>query len=368
MIKICHVTSVHPNNDGRIFRLECTSLAAHGYDVYHVAQGTSREENGVHVIGLGDMPESRLKRMTSFTKKIVEKALELDCDIYHLHDPELLQYALKIKKAGKKVIFDSHENTLEQIEEKEWIPGIVRKPASWAYKKYAFHVMKNIDGLISVTPHIVDQLKMVNPNTWMITNYPRFVEYKTVPKDKDHISLCFTGGIEAQWNHDRIIKAIDNLPDVSYNLCGSGSAPYIEELKALPGWKKVNYLGRVPFAESIGIQLKSNIGVALLRPSRNTAGQLGTLGNTKLFEYMMAGLPVICTNFELWEEIINKYNCGICIKPDDEEGLKKAILYLKENPKIALQMGTNGKLAVKNYYNWSSQEEELIRIYKTVGG
>ena len=51
-------------------------------------------------------------------KDIYKKALEIDADIYHFHDPELLPYGLKLKKKGKSVIFDSHENYSEQIKEK----------------------------------------------------------------------------------------------------------------------------------------------------------------------------------------------------------------------------------------------------------
>ena len=115
MTKVCHMTSVHPPEDVRIFHKECVSLAEAGYEVYLVERGESCEKNGVHIIGLGDLPKNRLKRMTEGAKKVYEKALELDCDIYHFHDPELLPYGLKLKKKGKKVIFDSHENTLEQI-------------------------------------------------------------------------------------------------------------------------------------------------------------------------------------------------------------------------------------------------------------
>ena len=209
MVRVCHVTSVHPSNDGRIFRLECQSLAANGYKVYLVAQGESREENGVQVVGIGKAPENRVARMLMFARKAIEKSLELNCDIYHLHDPELLQFALLLKRKGKVVVFDSHENTLEQIEEKEWIPLLIRKPLSGLYIKYASYVFKKLDALVSVTPHIVAQLKEINSNTWMITNYPRFVQYKSHDKDYDITKICFTGGIESQWNHHRIIQIIN---------------------------------------------------------------------------------------------------------------------------------------------------------------
>ena len=108
MIKVCHMTSAHEEEDIRIFRKECVSLAEAGYDVYLVERGESYEKNGVHIVGVGEIPAGRLKRMTQGAKKVYAAAKALDADIYHFHDPELLPYGLKLKKAGKKVIFDSH--------------------------------------------------------------------------------------------------------------------------------------------------------------------------------------------------------------------------------------------------------------------
>lgn len=365
MYKICHLTSAHPSTDGRIYLKECTSLAKH-YETYLVAQGESRDENNVHVIGLGDLPKNRLERMVFFTQKVYKKALELDCDIYHLHDPELLPFALKLKKRGKHVLFDSHENTLEQMDDKEWIPRMLRGLISRSYRRYAEYVFQQLDGLISVTPHIVNQLRSINSNTWMITNYPIVKEnvvYK--PRLNSNLSICFTGGIEKQWCHETVIKAISNS-NYKYHLCGPQNDAYVNSLSMLDGWDNVIAYGRVPFHQAQRIQNESHVGVAMLQPSNNTGGIQGTIGNTKLFEYMMAGLPIVCTNFTLWKEIIERHKCGICIAPNDQKALRDAFDYLNANPELAERMGRNGMHAVITEYNWTSQEKLLLEMYKKI--
>ena len=58
MKKICHVTSAHPPEDGRIFRRACVSAANAGYDTYLVEQGDTYEKNGVHIVGIGKPEKS----------------------------------------------------------------------------------------------------------------------------------------------------------------------------------------------------------------------------------------------------------------------------------------------------------------------
>lgn len=53
MIKVCHITSVHPQYDVRIFEKECVSLARAGYDTHLVQQGDSGTKNGVIIHGIG---------------------------------------------------------------------------------------------------------------------------------------------------------------------------------------------------------------------------------------------------------------------------------------------------------------------------
>src|SRR5690625_7556260 len=46
---------------------------------------------------------------------------------------------------------------------------------------------------------------------------------------------------------------------------------------------------------------------------------------TKFFEYMNAGLPIICSDFPVWKQFINKYECGITVDPYNETEIKNAL-------------------------------------------
>ena len=85
---------------------------------------------------------------------------------------------------------------------------------------------------------------------------------------------------------------------------------------------------------------------------------------TKFFEYMTAGLPIICSNFPTWLSFINKYQCGITVDPNKPEEWENAINYLRNNPRERNKMIENGRKAVKKELNWQAEEKKLLNWYE----
>lgn len=368
-VKICHVTSAHNTNDVRILKKECVSLAKNKeYEVYLVGQGESYTYKNVSIIGVGTVPNSRFKRMSEFAKKVVDEAFKLDADIYQLHDPELLRLAVEFKNAGKRVIFDSHENVLDSIEEKTYMPFIVRKLFKFYYRRLQKKILPKIDGIIVVSPQMTDIYKEYNENIALVTNYPILDQGKKVQSDDNESFVkgrfIFAGGISEQWSHREIINAIAEIDGVEYRLFGSADEGYLEELKKMPGWEKVYYGGKVSYEEVQEEIKKAQFAFALLKPSRNSFYRQGTLGNTKLFEAMGNGKPVIATDFELWKPIVEENGCGICVDPNDKKAIREGIdrlLRLSENEYF--MMGENCKISVADNYNWGTAEKTLLSFY-----
>lgn len=365
MTKVCHMTSAHGPEDVRIFHKECISLVKAGYEVYLVERGESYEKSGVHIVGVGQPSGGRFSRMTAFAKKVYEAALKVDADIYHFHDPELLPYGLKLKKKGKKVIFDSHEDTLESILEKTWIPSVLRKTMYHWFSHHQKSVCREIDAVITVTPHLTAFFRQMNPNITQVANYPIIEEWGAMPTFQEKY-LVFAGGISSQWNHHQIIETLKQIPECRYLLCGNGDEAYLQGLQALPAWGQVNFLGSIPHAQVAEKLSRGYMGLALLTPCRNSDWHNGTMGNTKIFEEMMAGLPVVCTDFALWREFVERYHCGICVDPENVEEIANAIRYLLDNPEEAKRMGENGRRAVKEEFNWGVEEEKLLALYEDI--
>ncbi|WP_302805214.1 glycosyltransferase [Cloacibacillus porcorum] len=373
MLKVCHMTSVHKRYDGRILKKECVSLVNAGYDVTLIVTDNKEDEiyRGVKITSIDFHPKNRLDRILNSKKRMLKKALNIDADVYHFHDPELIPVGIILHNKGKKVIYDSHEDFVQDIKEKVWIPNCIRIVLSFLFKYYEKISAKNFDMIITVTPHIVDKFLNYHRNVHMITNYPvvNFEDRKN-NKRSDCNQICFTGLISPLWEHENIIKALNIMKkdDISYTLAGPSDEDYIKKLKDLDVNKRIKYMGVV---DAIGvdiIQTHSVAGMAILKYSQTVGGKIGTLGNTKIFEYMYSQIPVICSDFVLWKEIIDKWKCGICVNPNDIDSISKAITFLKNNKLEAKTMGENGRRAVIQEYNWETQEKKLLALYAQIAG
>lgn len=365
--KICHVTSAHPRYDVRIFHKECRSLVKHGYDVTLLVNDSLPNESrdGVKIVSTQFEPKNRLQRMIKTKRHFGRRMLEIDASIYHFHDPELLLEAAWMKRQGKTVIFDFHEDVSQQILHKSWIPREIRKVVSFFYGRYEERVAARLDALVTVTPKFVERLKQINLNTYMITNYPIKRRNSHSPIYEKKRAICFAGKISPQWNHESIIRAIESIDDIEYIMAGRGRHEYIESLRQLKGWSKVRYLGEIPHERVTEVYNESMVGMSLL--SHNTqVGTEGTLGNTKIFEFMDAGLPVISSDNKLWKELLEANKCGIAVNPSNREGIIESVTRLLNNPRLSVSMGRNGQNAIDKLYNWTTQEAILLDLYNTV--
>lgn len=86
----------------------------------------------------------------------------------------------------------------------------------------------------------------------------------------------------------------------------------------------------------------------------------------KLFEYMAAGLPVICSDEPLWVEEIESVNAGICVNPEDVSAIREAIVKLLNDRELAQEMGRNGRRAVETKYSWTAEAEKLSKFYTEI--
>lgn len=361
-MKVCHVTSSHSRYDGRIFQKECVSLSKK-YDVTLLCSDLLNDEinHNVKIKSIGVDNKSRINRFFIIPGKISKEAIKIDADVYHIHDPELISLVGLLKKKGKKVVFDSHEDNVNRIDDRKWIPKTLKPIVKKMYQYKEIRNLRKADAVITVADYIFDRLSNINKNTYVITNFPILEDYEKQKRSKEKI-ICFAGGVEEKYMHHNIISALYDL-DILYYIAGPYNQNYLNKLSKLDQFNKVKMLGKVSKDECNKLYLKSFAGLVLIDYVPNINYKKGSMGITKIFEYMQYGLPVIATDLDVWKDIVPG-KCGICVNPNNIDEIHDAIKYLIDNPVEANKMGLNGMKLVKQKYNWNTQEIILFNVYK----
>lgn len=363
-MKICHITTVHPRYDIRIFWKECVSLAKEGNEVILIVNDDQDNEdaNGIKILSLKSPNKNRILRILSKSarKKAYKKAMELKADIYHFHDPELLGLGIKLKKQGYCVIYDSHEDVPRQILAKEWIPHFMRRIVSAVFEFYENRCVKKYDAIIVPTPHIKERFKHLNNSVWEICNFPSVEEINYSGDKYSNLNpACYVGDLSNSRGIKQIAKAAHET-GLKLNLCGKFHSTGLEQ-ELIGKYNNVRYLGFLGRADISEILSNSSMGFVTLLNTPNDSMSYPI----KLFEYMAAGIPVISSDFPVYKEIVEGNRCGICVDPNNIDAICDAINKIRNNKTYAEELHKNGRRAINEKYNWESQANILIECYNS---
>ena len=172
IIRIAQVTSSHSRYDNRIFIKQCSSLSKQFSVSLYVSDGNGNENrNNVDIFDIGKK-YGRLKRFFILPFLILKIISKENYDIYHLHDPELLLIVPFLKRKGRIIIFDSHEDIPVQMLHKPYLNKYILKIISSFLKCFQYLILPLIDGVITSTPFIKGKLQKLNSNIIDIKNYP----------------------------------------------------------------------------------------------------------------------------------------------------------------------------------------------------
>jgi glycosyltransferase involved in cell wall biosynthesis len=360
--KICIITTVHNLFDNRIFFKQAGTLAER-YDVVLIAQGKSHTAGKIRVVGL-KKPRNRFDRFLKTNKQAYEKAAREQAEIYHFHDPEFLFFTRKLKKKTKgKIIYDVHEDVERQILNKPWIPVFLRKIISRIFKITENFFIRHVDFIIvSEDPYLGIYRKYRNVDA--VRNFPFYV--KTGKKKKK--TLVYLGSVSEERGLFKMIEALKivkkNHSDIKLEIIGGIEEKMRERAeKIIYGYgleKNIRFHGFVKSDEAMKIAEKCFIGLSLLQPTQHYLNNWPS----KLFDYMMLGIPIIISDFKITQKIIEDTECGLVVDSTNPEEIAEKIEFLIENPKIAEKLGKNGRKHALKKYNWGRERKKLLRIYE----
>lgn len=310
-------------------------------------------------------PRGRIHRSVFCAQRVINAALQIGVEVCHLHDPELLLGAGRLRRSGKAVIFDAHEDLPQDILGKTYIHSALRQPLAAVAARMQSLVCGKIECVVAATPTIADSFRRSGIEAVTVRNYPIVDELLASQLRRSSSStVCYIGGIASNRGIREIVAALPlSTTNARLALAGAINEHGLrDQLENSPGWSRVDDKGFLTRSGVRELLEQSVAGLVTLHPTTAFVDSLPI----KMFEYMSAALPVIASDFPLWRQIIEGNNCGICVDPTDPSAIAAAVDRLISNRDLARRLGENGRNAVIAQYSWEAESRTLIELYQNI--
>ena len=136
----------------------------------------------------------------------------------------------------------------------------------------------------------------------------------------------------------------------------------LAELMARPGWQRVDYVGQVAPDKARDLLASARVGIV---PFQRTMAHLDALP-TKMFEYFAEGVPVVASDFPLWREIIDRFECGLLVDETNPDAIAEAVRCYAEDPAMLARHSHNALEAATHHLAWQAEERVLLEVYDRV--
>ena len=310
----------------------------------------------------------------SLIKKIIKKE---KVDVIYERD-NAFDYGIKIgKKLGIKTVLELNGVSSQEAKSQGLSKEQVRMINSNELDR-----IKYADKIIAVTDGIKEyysSLGVAKSKFKVISNGVNTSLFKPMDKNScrknlgfgDFPIIGFIGSFRPYQGLEYAIKmmpyVLKAIPQARLVLVGDAGKynnfqfhPTIDELKNLA--KNEGVLDNIFFTGRIEHDLipfyinASDVCISPLTLRRNVGGG----SPLKIYEYLSCGKPVICSSVKNVKEIIQKFNCGICVEPDNLRELAEKIVFLIKNQKMLDMFGNNGRKAVLTDFSWESIAAKLL--------
>lgn len=292
--------------------------------------------------------------------------------VYHAHNIHVLPASwATAKRRRARLVYDAHElygaiavgdslkrrlvawpSRLAEGFAVAQADAVITTNASRAIALQARHGLREIVVLANV-PQLVDPVEPRNPG------FPPDVPI-----------LLYQGGIYA---HARpfaeTIEALQRLNGVHLAIVGFGRAKEIAQIRrwAAEGGvdERVHILPQQPFDALVGSAALATVGLVPIKPV-----DLGhVLGDTnKLYEYLMAGLPVIASDMPEIRRVVHEGSprVGELFDPEDPESIARAYRRVTADPEQYRRRRIEARRIALERYNWGIEEQRLRELYEGI--
>jgi glycosyltransferase involved in cell wall biosynthesis len=307
--------------------------------------------------------KNKIKKVAAYIKYIKESAVYCkDFDILHCNDLNTLPIALIIKKIYNKnikVIYDAHEYETET----NGLHGI-QKSLTKVLERF---LIKYANKVITVSNAIADEyVKLYDiQKPSLVLNTP---SYKTIIKKdlfrtsldikKDQTIFLYQGGLSSGRGIEIILDTFKQMDDDKKVVVFMGYGPMENMIKLVAQtYKNIYFHQAVDPNILLDYTSSTDFGISTIEDS--CLSYKYCLPN-KMFEYIMAEIPIIVSNLPEMKKIVEDHAVGIVTEENTPDSLKKAINKALKLEKSLLKTNIQ---KLKAIYNWEEQEKVLLQIY-----
>lgn len=301
-----------------------------------------------------------------FIFKLILAGLKIKADIYHCHNLNtLLQGFIIARLIKRRLVYDAHELWAER-------PGAGRRLMQWLEK----FLLRRADASVAAERHRAEIMYEEYGATEMpvvIGNFPKFKTLESRSSSLRDFVKAQCGRSEAMivLEHGRlmsersageIIEALRYLDEeIVLVLLGFVTEEFREvlqnEIKRYNLDNRVFFHKPVPHDEVFSLISSADICTVLYK---NTGRNNYYCAPNRLFESLMAGVPVIASNFPGMRDVVEKNNVGACTNPENPKNISKTVRYVLNNRDL---MSQNALKMAKLKYNWEKEAPKLLHIY-----
>lgn len=385
MSKICMVTTDHSPMDDRIYFKEALSLKASGNEVSIVCgadpKGVIRDLGGMEVLnpdgkstldldGIkvqsipkpGSFYQRYMNKIfrSSFFIEFIRKAVAVDADVYHAHEPFSLYIAMQVQKqTGAKVVFDSHESwrsgsPKEMYIKKRFVPHLKYLiTANQITRGSLLHLNKDLH--TEVIYNCADPVLFGSEFNQDKLSEPIIVHEGAIP---------FNRGLKEIIEMLKMLKK--DIPDIKLRIVGEAfgeEKDYLaQQILNHDLQNNLEETGWLPYKE-VGAKLK-DCSIGLIT---KTATDNNILGGPaiKLFNYFAFGIAIVDVDLPESTRFLDETGAGVTVHGRSPEALYEVVKRLLDDKALLLKYCENSFKAF-NTYNWELESKKLITFYNDV--
>ena len=388
--RICMLLNGEIKNDNRVIKMIRTLSQKSYVDLYYVNGDESDKfifDKNVNLYSFNY--NSSLKRkliqhtffiweFNFFFSQVMDT--KVNYDYIWCNDLPTLNPGLKIsKKLGAKLFYDSHEIYLETLNQffprnskgiKKALFNLNLNLMRLIVRNFNKRVLPQVHTFITVNESLREYFiqKYSVQNSTVIMNLPELkkskvgidsVDYRSKFNwDKESIILIYQGALNEGRGLRLLMELMQNI-DNKFKLIVLGNGPLKQNLKDLlaPSNQQVKFIDSVPIEQLLDYTRGADIGINLLEDF-NLSKKLAS--PNKLFEYIHARIPVICSNTIENGKVLRNYKVGL-LTENNLTSIKDSIIELSKKKKTIFESEMNHAI---NTYNWEKQESKILSILR----